>query len=299
MTRFIDLLESGRKIDREQPPSHLLPCISHVIESGRRAALRTDAAWRLHRKEARALADSGLCPPGGWRALCALLAGTGVLTAHEDAFRLGPAARAAWLAHEATARSRLVESFTRFLIPPSTAASLFLAMGIHPLLGLRLARRLHKDSPFLPSDGFRDEQLLPPSSLSELRKGVFATLSVIFSSLRRLDPHLFYPLDALEGLIQEAVTFGTAQIEGASEGLPIKIDDLGLQGVSPRTAELTARTLVEEVLIPSHILRRFDDTTFCLDPGALGNVSVGHLGLDAQRTWLQCFLVDRSSVLVA
>jgi hypothetical protein len=302
MTRFIDLLESGQpgapSEDERGAVEATRVVIRRVQEEG---LLKTEDAWRLHRAEARSLLeDAGHTPPGGWRAHCALLGGTGILRVKEDRYLAGPYIDDDWVGDEVALRARMVEAFTRYLIPPAAAAGLFLAMGVHPLWGLRLARRLHIDGAFLDvMEGFRDDDLLPEENLSELRKGVFAALSVVVSALRRLDSEARYSTEALTGLIGEALTYGAGQIEDAEEGLPVIIGGVCDEVVSDRTRELAAREILEALLVPSRLIRRFDDGTFSVAGSVLHRLRVGHLGPDAQRTWLQCYLVDRSGVLVA
>lgn len=304
MTHFIELLETRAPLD----PTHAAaaePLLTHCLDA-LRAHLRddetlpTESVWRLHRATAASLSQRfGARPPGGWRNFCSLLAGTGFLTTRDEAFLPGPELLATWTEQESSITSRLLESFTRFLIPPSAAASLFLAMGVHPLWGLRLARRLHADAVFLPSaEGWRDDHLFSDEGLSELRKAVFSSLSIIISSLRRLDPEHRYSLEALSGLMAQALRYGTLQIDEPGGAIPIVIQDLQ-QGVASRTLELAARELLDAVLIPSGLVRRFDDETFLLHSPCLSSLQVGHLGPDAQRTWLQCFLVDEGQFLVA
>ena len=297
MTCFVEMLESGRSGGNDfQGPA--VGTAMEALEARVRAegALKVEGVWRLHRQEARELERSGgYRPCGGWRALCALAVGTGVLKAEENSFVLGPMAGQGWVGEEEECRIRLVEAFTKWLIPPSVAAGLFLAMNVHPLWGLRLARRLHMDGPMMESslEGWRDEALLPPESLSELRKGVFAALSVLFSGLRRLDGERRYGLEALYGFIIEALVFGQGQIEESGEGLAVLIEEFGSQTGQGRSGEFAAREIVDGVLLPSGVMRRYDDDTFAVDPRLLERVRVGHLGCDAQRTWFQCFLVER------
>ena len=304
MTHFIDLLETRAPLGGAAP-HHAAPLLIPALDALRahleeHDELRTESVWRLHRATAAALSLRGAPrPPGGWRAFCSLLAGTGFLSTRDDAFLPGPELHCPWTRDEVAASRHLLESFTRFLIPPAAAASLFLSMGVHPLWGLRLARRRHDDAAFLPAmEGWKDESLFGDEGLSELRKAVFAALSLLVASLRRLDAEHRYSLDALTGLIAQALRYGARQIEDPGGPVPIVIQDLQ-HGVAARTLELAARELLDSVLIPAGLLRRLDDDTFLLFASSLEELQVGHLGADAQRTWLQCFLVDDGPFLVA
>lgn len=304
MTKFIELQKSGRQEKNQFGVAKLADALGALQEECRKSGrLRAEGVWRLHREEATKLEERiGDRPPGGWRALCSLAVGTGILRADEEAFVEGPVSVEELCGHHRKTRASLVEAFTCWLIPPSTAAGLFLAMDVHPLWGLRLARRLHLDAPNLdgPLEGWRDEALLPDEDLAELRKGVFAALSIILSGLRRLSRDRRYGLAGLIGFVSEAMAYGRNQIDERGSGLEVIVG--GTEG-SPRAAsrslEFAARELCEGVLVPAGVMRRYDDETFAVDASALEEVQVGHLGRDAQRSWFHCFLVDSGCDAVA
>ena len=303
MTQFVEMIESGCREDNDFQADAVAHSVG-VLEKRcvERNTLDCEGVWRLDQKEVRALErECGFRPPGGWRALTSLTVGTGLLRADERGFVPGATSAEKWRDGDEY-RRRLVESFTRWLIPPATAAGFFMAMGIHPLWGLRLARRLHADAPVLdsPIQGWRDEELMPNADLDQLRRGVFAGLSVVLSGLRKLQPTERYGLDGLIGFVGEALSFGRQQIEPSGNGLDVLIEDVAdPQHAVARSMEFAARELFDGVLVPAGVMRRYDDETFAIDPAPLHRVQVGHLGRDAQRTWLQCFLLERPGGLVA
>lgn len=301
MTTFIELLESGRQEANEFAGEALGQALQALVERAQsEGGLEVEALWRLHRQEARRLdLATGLRPVGGWRALSALAVGTGLLRAEEDKFLPGGTEPGAWCDDEMLVRQRLVESMTRWLIPPATAAGLFLAMDIHPLWGLRLARRLHLDSPVIdgPIEGWRDQALLPDEDLSELRKGVFAALSVVIGGLCHLDGRHRYSQALFTAFVGEALAYGCEQIEESGQGLEV-ILETEARGQA-RSREFAAQELIERVLVPAGVMRCYDDDTCAVDGDALAAVQVGHLGRDAQQTWLRCFLADAGASMVA
>ena len=304
MTQFIDIIESGRDSSNEFDAEEVARGVDDLVCRCRaNEVLEVEGVWRLDRGETLALErETDRRPPGGWRALCALAVGTGALKARDNGFVCGPRASDAWSDRPTMVRRRLLESFTRWLIPPSTAAGLFLAMGVHPLWGLRLARRLHVDAPMIeePAEGWRDEELMPEADLASLRKGVFAALSVIVGGLRRLDGDRRYGLESLTGVVGEAIGFGRDQIVTTGEGLDVLIEDIGEpEKARARSLEFAARELFDAVLVPAGAMRRYDDETFGVDPEVFADIRVGLLGTDAQRSWFQCFLVENESTLVA
>ncbi len=296
MTYFVDMLEGASEAEEAWEAPELAEALAVVWamleEKGK---LKVEGVWRLAREEARMLSEiHGGRPPGGWRALCALAVGTGLIRAAENRFEVGKDRQVLELEGPAVSR-RLVEGMTRWLIPPGAAAGLFLTMGVHPLWGLRLARRLHTDSPMLegPMEGWRDEELLPVESLEELRKGVFATLSVILSGLRRLRVDRVYEEDALSGFVMEAVEFGREQIDDPAQGLGVLIEDQ--RGARRRSSEFATDEFLDGVLVPAGVVQRGQDGSFRCRSEALQGVKVGGLAGVGQRQWFQRFLMATSS----
>lgn len=299
MNSFVDLLENAYPVEVEvtdRPIGPLLDAIQRRADC--QDGLQVEGIWRLHRREAQELEGAlGQSPPGGWLGLTSLAVGTGILRAREDSFITGPEESPLWLKEEEECRRRLVEAFTRWLIPPSVAAALFLGLGIHPLWGLRLARRLHHDAPMMDcfSMPWRDEELMPEAALSELRKGIFAGLSVILSGLRSLHSHRRYSAEGLRHFLLEALEYGFLQIEDDFEGLSLLIGDPEQMGLSrTRGLEIAATEIIEGVFLPAGILRSQPEGGFSLRPELLETVQVGHLGRDAQQTWFQCYLVGEA-----
>lgn len=304
MTKFIELLQSGRvgecDFDGEQVRRGLKVLWQRCQEQGE---LKTERAWRLARQESLALArETGFQPRGGWRGLAELAIGTGMMRAQEGAFVPRQGQLEDWIGVARQERVLLLEGFTRWLIPPGVAAGFFLAMGIHPAWGIRLAHHLHQDGPIIetPPQGLADSPMMPQEDLSELRKGIFAALSVIISGLRHLEPGWRYSQEALSGFIGEAIAFGRAQIQESGEGLPVVIDEPGgFEEAQGRSVDFVYRELMEGVMVPAGVVRRFDDETFSVDSPVLEELRVGHLGRGAQQTWFQYFLEDVKAELVA
>lgn len=304
MTNFVELIESGRKADHDFGAPKVVAALQALVERcDEQNRLDCEGVWRLHRREVVALRrNRDIRPAGSWRSLCALAVGTGAFRAEEDAFVAGDGRIDEWAGDPEKTRIKLVESFVRWLIPPATAAGLFLAMNVHPLWGLRLARRLHVDAPIVdgPVEGWRDEALLPDEALDELRKGVFAALSTILSGLRKLRRNERYCLESLRGFVAEALAFGRNNIEEIGDGLEVLIDDINdSEKATARSMEFAAGEFFDGVLVPAGVMRRFDDGTFAVDVDLLESVRVGRLGRDAQRSWFQTFLVDHPGALVA
>lgn len=304
MSGYIKLLESGRAAKCEFDEGQVRQALKTLWwRCKERGELRTERAWRLDRQEAHELeVATGLRPRGGWRGLAGLAIGTGMMRAQEGAFLPRHGDLEDWIGEVMEERALLLEGFTRWLIPPGVAAGLFLAMGIHPAWGIRLAHELHLDGPIIetPAQGFRDSTVMPQEDLSELRKGIFAALSVMISGLRTLEPGWRYSQEALTGFIEEAICFGRAQIQESGEGLKVVIEELeNSDGSRGRSVEFAYRELMEGVMTPAGVMRCFDDATFAVDSAVFDAVRVGHLGRDAQRTWFQYYLEDSKAELVA
>ncbi|CAN0584030.1 unnamed protein product, partial [Laminaria digitata] len=171
-------------------------------------------------------------------------------------------------------QKQLVEALTVRLVPPTTAAGLFLLIGLHPAWGLRLANSVHAmlgDMP--PSDTVYDPRVFPSKTLDLVERGVFgATLSVIFEALRTLEASSAYPIELLAALVWDACRFGHDMI--AREHTPRRGEiDLFIDHMITRASDTRQRAtdftildLLDHFLVPAGIARRFDDHTFCVWP---------------------------------
>lgn len=256
-----------------------------VHASERELGLALQGAWRLHSAECEALeARFGWRPSGGWRALAGLLAGSPVLRPEARRFvlRREDARPGDW--GDAALRCALIEALTCHLVPPTTAAGLFLVMGVHPAWGLRLATALHEalscgSSARDASDTTHAlwlRQTFPPVRLEAVRFAISCALALIFETLRTLDAGHRYPIDALGALIVAVASFARAQlrerIDGTvDQGSPVLLDQLMPCEARQleRATAFASRDLLDQVLVPAQIARRFDDDTFAVLPDAL------------------------------
>lgn len=277
--RFVELSENGRPLDEDIGAPNVRQALIRLNERARsRGSLETEAAWRLAAREARGLeTDAGFSPPAGWAALAGLACGCGVLDATTDSFEsaIEPDALAAWT--ERDARRRLVESYSKRLVPPSSAAGLFILLGIHPAWGLRLAHEV-ADGDVLPPTGedvlrpgWRDKTVFPDETAEVLQEATFGSIAAILRTLRDLDMDQKYPVDAFSAWISE-ICRGfreRAQARLSSEsvsGVPAFLSAGGLEAVRNnfRIRDFTVCDLFDSVLIPAGVVRRFDDGTFCV-----------------------------------
>jgi hypothetical protein len=326
---YLELVENGREMpEAPVPPQVHEPLLKLLARAGERGELPVEGAWRLDSREARTLEKlHEMSPAGGWAGLAGLACGCGVLRACREGFaaEMELAELVGW--DDKQASRRLVEAFTRLLVPPSTAAGLFILLGLHPAWGLRVAHATHArgrseftgEPPQLGGvsgtrgdmsvePGWRDETLFPQQTAERIEETVFAAIATVVATLRKLSPTCRYPVDALAGLVQEACRFARCSAE---EGLE-DAHEIG-DGLAPflsrsteaagarntRTLDFATVDLLDSLLVPSGVGRRFDDGTFCVFKDALDGVRVGGFDADAQEVKLTWMLAGEVGCLVA
>ncbi|QDG51009.1 hypothetical protein FIV42_09750 [Persicimonas caeni] len=318
---YLELVENGRPLDQEpQAPGVHEPLMKLLAHAHAEGELGVEGAWRLDSRECRKLEQRyGMSPPGGWSGLAGLACGCGVLRARREGF--APEMQLAELTHwdDAAARRLLLEAFTRLLVPPAAAAGLFILMGLHPAWGLRVAHSTHArgraeftgeepdaDLTAGIEPGWRDESLFPEQTAAHIEEAVFSAIAAIVAALRKLSPNERYPIDALGGLVHAASMFARQCAEenldsGVDMGLAPFLgearDDAGVQ--THRTLDFATVDLLDSLLVPAGVARRFDDGTFCVFGGALEGVRVGELDADAQEVKLTWMLAGEAGCMVA
>ena len=292
-------------------PPELLEDACALLELAReRGPLPLQGPWRLHTSVCRELErETRRTPPGGWQGLAALLAGTDAFEVRADGFHdlIGAQVLAARGEHDL--RRAIVESLTVRLVPPASAAGLFLLIGLHPGWGLRLANEVHTQLGQEPeSDLAKVAGLFPADTLELVRRGVFgATISVIFETLRTLEADQAYPIDALADIVWSACRFGHDFIEREhrhihTPGLDLFIDHLTQRAsdTKQRAVDFTILDLLDHFLVPAGIARRFDDQTFCIWPEHIPqDATVYGEGPLSKSRWLCRFLTNDRNALVA
>lgn len=269
--------------------------------------LATEAAWRLAPVEARRLEDAcGYRPPGGWSALAALACGCDVLQARRDQFVVSPNAPEIFAWDETTARRQLLQAFTRRLVPPSAAAGLFILVGLHPAWGLHLAHRLHLDhhgeGPAPGEPGWRDESLFPEPIFEVTRRALFGVVAAVLATLRRLDATRSYSVDALGSLVLAACRHARDEIRSGAKradagGLPVLLDAAGgVADTAYRARDFATSDLLDAVLVPSGVARRFDDASFWVAVDVLDAALVDGWDADDQDMQLSWLLAGTCQV---
>ena len=292
------------------PPALLEDACALVELARSHGPLPLQGPWRLHASVCRELErETKRTPPGGWQGLASLLAGTDLFEVRADGFHDLIGAQVVAARGEQDLRRALVESLTVRLVPPTSAAGLFLLMGLHPGWGLRLANDVHTSLGKEPeSELARITGLFPRATLEVVQRGVFgATISVIFEALRTLEPDHAYPIDALADFVWHACRFGHDLIEREApslqnHGLDLFIDHLTQRSsdTKQRATDFTILDLLDHFLVPAGIARRFDDQTFCIWPEHIPqDVNVYGEGPLSKSRWLCRFLTNDRNAMVA
>ncbi len=294
-------------MDEQAPATDPQIAIMHLLAyAGANHKLPCDVPWRLDQKAVRELErTSGMRPTGGWRELCSLAAGARYFSATGDAFLPITTLEDVIYDTTETLRTKLLESFTIHLAPPSSAASLFLLMGIHPVWGLRLAYATHQQDQEISRTmrfGERDESIFPLSTLQTLQSCVYGMMACMVAAFRKLDPQQSYSIDALAGLLDAIGQHTRRKIEvnlkrNNVASLPVFLsedlweDELKSQS-HQRSVEITTRNYIEQIFVPAGAMRRFDDGTFAVFEGAFDAIQVGKLNDAAQNKVFSQFLSD-------
>ena len=220
---YTSLLESARPIDITPSPVELLPFAQRLYrEAHTRGALPLQGPWQLHSSMALALSANSPraphAPPGGWTGMTSLLAGSTLFKATADGFLPLQPEDTLELWTERELRRAMLESLSMYLIPPPTAAGLFLLIGLHPAWGLRVAHETHKlidraitipdpDGEDRASNLIEDERIFPHPSYQVISQAVFASVSIILEALRSLEEEHTYQVEHLAQVVLEATRF--------------------------------------------------------------------------------------------
>ena len=293
--RYSKLVERGRWHEGWPPGQGVQPSLRAALwvllsRAQGHDGLLMGQPWRLDEGESAALeAQCGGSPPGGWDGLVGLAAGAQILRGEAQRFVLCPRAQdllEGW--SEAEARRALLEAFSRYLVPPTAAAGLFLLLDVHPIWGLRLVEEIHRGAGLSRGGlaSWQDESLFVPEELARVRRCSFEAVGALLGLLRSLDPARCYPLEPLALCVESCCLFGRRRQPRASASGPMSpfLGDGGLlrQHVGPRVLDYTLSDLFEGLLIPCGAVRRFGDGTFAIAPGALDGVQADGLDPEAQ-----------------
>ena len=318
---YMSLCERGLPV--KSPPQALdhRPAARALVELAlQEGGLRTYGPWRLasehvHRLEQR----TSLSPPGGWAALAGVLMGCDVLHMdHEGIIALTTPEALAQRSAEQLQR-QLIEALTVRLVPPTTAAGMFLIMGVHPAWGLRLAYKTHGErdageQPLGRDHAQRrlmvDERMFPERQVQVMHRAVFTTLACIIELLRSLPPGKRYPIDELSELVYRACELGRSIIERGvrhpCDGLvPMLVTQLIHHGPGPRrhqrATDFAVTDLIDGFLVPVGAATRHEDHTISLCPAAMDDqVRVGGDGDTLGQTrCLTKLLAEDAEALVA
>jgi hypothetical protein len=323
LNNYLELVENGRALAQPPEPAPLYEPVIHLMAyAHEHGELGVECAWQLDSKVSRRLEKAhDVGPPGGWARLAGLACGCGMLRPARTAFEPNMDMAEAVSLDEADLRRLLCEAFTRKLVPPASAAGLFIMLGIHPAWGLWVAHVTHNralardaeragrpgpleyEPPPAIEPGWRDESIFEPHVAEVVNDAVFHSIAAIIATLRKLEPDARYPLDAFARLARNACHFAraTAQAklkESMTLGLAPFLPEFD-QPLDQRTQDFAMLDLFDSVLIPAGVARRFDDGSFCVFAGALDHVRVADMDPQAQETKLTWLLADQAGCRVA
>lgn len=319
---YTSLLESARPIDTATRPAELLPFAQQLYrEAHERDALPIQGPWQLHSSMALALSAkrprAPHAPPGGWSGMASLLAGTTLLKASSQGFLPLQPEDTLELWTERELRRAMLESLSMYLIPPPTAAGLFLLIGLHPAWGLRVAHETHKlidravtipdeDGVDRASQLIEDERIFPHPSYQVISRAVFASVSIILETLRSLEENHTYQVEHFAQVVLEATRFARKlildhrHVPGKSLNPFIDQHTNHLDEPFSRAVDFTTLDFIDHYLVPTGVVHRFPDQTFCVWPDAIEpGTNVFGLGPIGKNHWLTDMIAESSQRLAS
>lgn len=312
LNSYLELIENGRNLAEIPAPvaiqESVLQLLGHALNEGQ---FEAEGAWQLDTRVSRRLEKlHNTSPPGGWARLCALCCGCGILRPARAAFEPSLALKDVLALDDARLRRRLCEAFTQKLVPPASAAGLFMMLGIHPAWGLWVAHSVHNRGAHTGASGscagepgWRDASIFEPHTAEVIERAIFAAIAVAISALRKLDPAQRYPIDAFAALTRAGCRFARASADAQLGrtpllGLPPFLADLD-SAIHPHNQDFAAADLIGSVLVPAGIIHTFEDGSFCVFEDSLAAVQVGPLDPGAQDLRLTWMLADQADCQVA
>jgi|SRR5690554_2495133 len=315
LNRYLELIENGRDLPEMPAPTPMQePVLQLLGLAHKEGEFQAEGAWQLDAQVSRRLEKlHDTSPPGGWARLCALCCGCGILRPARTAFEPSLAMDEALALDDAALRRRLCEAFTQKLVPPASAAGLFMMLGIHPAWGLWVAHSIHNRSiaprvaddsdPPAAEPGWRDASIFEAHTAEVIEQAVFCAIAVAISALRKLDPTQRYPIDAFANLTRAGCHFARASADAQLRdatllGLPPFLQDLST-ALHPHNQDFAAADLIGSVLVPAGIIQTFEDGSFSVLKDSLAEVQVGPFDVAAQDLRLVWMLAGQADCKVA
>lgn len=291
---FVHLIEDAKPLTQRPENQSITRAAKALLEFAKSmGTLEVEAAWRLASNvERRIEAEAGFSPPGGWSRLSALLAGTKYLRATKRGFVIAPATFDNDLGDEKL-HKELVEAMTLQLVPPATAASIFIALGIHPAWGLRLAWEVqHRDRPAASTTRPTMCEWLPAEALEPIHKGVFVFISLVIGILARLRCDQSYATQRLGDVIEDAARFARQIAEENMVDIDPEHFNPLLEGADSnrRITDVLTRDLLEGVFLPAGVVRDVGDGRFVVVADIFGDVRVDNIDHSEREGWFERFL---------
>lgn len=224
---------------------HVHALLEHAHEQGE---LPTEAAWRLAPLEERKLVDRYGEIPGTWSSLCGLAAGAGILQAKRHYFVPTMSLEELDAMSQQDLQVQLIEALTCRLVPPQVAASLFIALNIHPAWGLRLAYGVqntgeHRIEPM--------DTMFDADHVEMLAGVVFGLIETIWGIIDGLVAERSYSRRAFGAAIAAAVEEARQEAPGVQTGVSMFLET-GLRHTT--VVDVLATELVDDVLIPAGVV---------------------------------------------
>jgi hypothetical protein len=299
---FLKLVESGSSSNdtmvppREKLKRQLIFALD-ITDSEYGGSLPMKGPWQLDPACARQLhAKRQQTLPAHWSGLIGLASNGTFFKTNGDNFIPQISSEEVAQAPADRLQKKLLETFTAQLIPPSTAAGFFLLLGIHPVWGLRVARRVQRQTredapPVKRQSGSRE------AKLEMVRDAVFEALGGIMAMLRNLENGQRYPLEHFTDCMRRCCASARQQIqisdEGSTSDLPILFSSGKSKAAESRAITFATSDFFKSFLVPANVVRLCPDSTFCIRPDRLSNIRVDDRDVESQNRALADLMHDQ------
>lgn len=171
----------------------------------------------------------------------------------------------------------MIEGLTVRMAPPTSAAGLFILLGLNPIAGLTLARSIHND--LTPWEVRADlPQLLllleRTKDLRPLANAFFGVVAAILEVLSMLDTKQAYTLDSFADLVlalalrARDALYEALDERGRAQTFLVDVHELDIESLRERARDIVTLDLFDGYLLPSGLALRMDRGLFTITPSA-------------------------------
>lgn len=245
--------------------------IHEFLSSKEDDELPVESPWRLDADvEAELRKEIGVRPPGGWTKFLSLAAGN-FFKASKSGFSPTKTEAEVGEMDARQVEKRLIEGFTKKLIPPKTAAGLFLVLRLHPSYGIRVSYRAQRK--YGDKDVSSDDARPSDEIVERAYDYVFGVLGGTFDFLAQLNVGETYELTDFRDTFSEIVDSRQLDLDG------LDVEDekitFGLgEDKATQIEDFVIDDLIHSVLYPAGVIETSQLATFELTSDVFQDIDI-------------------------